>query len=196
MVLPGLQRVYQKKCFIWAQVSRKAGLEHQTHSGEHGTVNYLMGMTRTTSFGLNKELIMPGSTVIKWLHRALTVALLVFVVFQYYASQPPDDELYSEQQITSDMYLYITKYKGGGATVSDVYRYYLDAKHQVNPLNHLKKRTPFMVADTGSARITGYGSHVNATITGRIYSFTNSDLFYAGNVAIMPVINLNATGTR
>ena len=34
-----------------------------------------------------------------------------------------------------------------------------------------------MVADTGSARITGYGSHVNATITGRIYSFTNSDLF-------------------
>ena len=53
-----------------------------------------------------------------------------------------------------------------------------------------------MVADTGSARITGYGSHVNATITGRIYSFTNSDLFYAGNVAIMPVINLNATGTR
>ena len=48
-----------EKCFIWAQVSRKAGLEHQTHSGEHGTVNYLMGMTRTTSFGLNKELIMP-----------------------------------------------------------------------------------------------------------------------------------------
>lgn len=141
---------------------------------------------------------MPNSTVIKWLHRALTALLLLIVVgyatIHYYASQPPDDELYSEQQITPEVYLYVTKYKGGGATVSDVYRYYLDTKQQGNPREHLKKRTPFMVADTGSARITGYGSHVNVTITGRIYSFTNSDLFYAGNVAILPVIDLNATG--
>ncbi|WP_313385789.1 hypothetical protein [Pantoea sp.] len=107
---------------------------------------------------------MPNSTVIKWLHRALTALLLLIVV--------------------------------GYATIhySDVYRYYLDTKQQGNPREHLKKRTPFMVADTGSARITGYGSHVNVTITGRIYSFTNSDLFYAGNVAILPVIDLNATG--
>ncbi|HHA1932125.1 TPA: hypothetical protein ACOEP6_000505 [Enterobacter ludwigii] len=139
---------------------------------------------------------MPNSTVIKWLHRALTAALLVFVGFQYFANQPPDDDLYSQQQITPEVYLYVTKYKGGGATVSDVYRYYLDTKLQDNLLEHLKKRSPFMIADTGDAKISGYGSHVNVNLTGRVYSFTNSDLFYAGNVAIMPIISLNATGTR
>ncbi len=73
--------------------------------------------------------------------------------------------------------MYVTKYKGGGATVSDVYRYYLDTKLQDNLLEHLKKRSPFMVADTGDAKISGYGSHVNVNLTGRVYSFTNSDLF-------------------
>ena len=139
---------------------------------------------------------MLSSTVIKWLHRALTAVLLVYVAFQYMASQPPEDEFIAQKQITSDVYLYVTKYQGGGATVSDVYRYYLDAKQPGNPLEHLKKRVPFMVADTGDAKITGYGTHVNAVITGRVYSFTNSVFFYSGNVAVMPIINLNATGTR
>lgn len=138
--------------------------------------------------------------VIKWLHRALTAALLLVVIgvglYQYYVSQPPNDDLFAQQQVTPDVYLYVTKYKDGGATVSDVYRYYLDDKLQGNILTHLKDRTPFMVADVGNARVTGYGAHVNISVTGRVYSFTNSDLFYANGVAIMPVISINATGVR
>ncbi|MCU6670996.1 hypothetical protein M8013_19910 [Enterobacteriaceae bacterium H4N4] len=143
---------------------------------------------------------MPNSTVIKTLHRMLTavLALLVvgFSVYQYYATQPPEDDLFSQQQITPDVYLYVTKYKGGGATVSDVYRYYLDTKQKGDILHYLTSRKPFLVANTGSARITGYGTHVNATITGRVFSFTNADLFYADGMAVIPVISLNATGVR
>jgi len=143
---------------------------------------------------------MLNSMAINALHRMLTavLALLVvgFGVYQYYATQPPDDDLFLQQQITPDVYLYVTKYKGGGATVSDIFRYYLDTKQRGDILTHLASRTPFLVANTGNARITGYGTHVNVTITGRIFSFTNADLFYAEGVAVMPVINLNATGVR
>lgn len=143
---------------------------------------------------------MPKSTVIKWLHRALTVLLLLVVVcvglYQYYANQPPNDDLFAQQQVTQDVYLYVTKYKDGGATVSEVYRYYLDDKLPGDILAHLKDRAPFLVADVGNAKVTGYGAHINVSVTGRVYSFTNSDLFYANGVAIMPVISINATGVR
>ncbi|MFY9997291.1 MAG: hypothetical protein WAK61_20160 [Leclercia sp.] len=60
---------------------------------------------------------MLNSMAINALHRMLTavLALLVvgFGVYQYYATQPPDDDLFSQQQITPDVYLYVTKYKGG-----------------------------------------------------------------------------------
>ncbi|WP_318367850.1 hypothetical protein [Enterobacter sp.] len=143
---------------------------------------------------------MLNSTVIKRLHFALTVVLLLVVCvvagYQYYINKPPDDGLFAQQQVTPDIYLYVTKYKGGGATVSDVYRYYLDTRQQGDILTHLKDRSPFLVADVGTAKVTGYGAHVNVIIAGRVYSFTNSDLFYADGVAIMPVIDFNATGVR
>lgn len=60
----------------------------------------------------------------------------------------------------------------------------------------LKKRTPFMVANTKNVSATAYGNTVNIKITGKIYSFTNSDLFYSDGVAIMPAINLIANGIR
>ncbi len=46
------------------------------------------------------------------------------------------------------------------------------------------------------AQVTGYGNHLNVTLTGRVYSFTNSDLFYSDGVAIMPVISFTANGSR
>lgn len=143
---------------------------------------------------------MPNSMVIKWLHRALTATLLLlvagFLLFQHYATQQPDDELYSQQQISPDVYLYVTKYKNANATVSDVYRYYIDSKQQGDVLAYLKKKSPFLVADSGNAKVTGDGSQISADITGRVYAFTNSSIFYADGNAVIPVINLKVTGTR
>ena len=143
---------------------------------------------------------MPANTAIKYLHRLTTVilALLVagFLLYQHFINGPPDDSLAYKKQISENMWLYVTKYDGGGATVSEVYRYYLDGSLPGDVLPHLAERQPFMVTDVGNAAVTGYGSIVNVRVTGRVYSFTNSDLFYNGDTAIMPVINLAATGTR
>lgn len=143
---------------------------------------------------------MPNSTVIKSLHCTLTTVLLLLVggyaVYQYYFNGPRDDVFFSRQKVTDTMFLYITRYKGGGATVSEVYRYYLDGNLSGDPMEHLKNRAPFLVSAVSNARVTGYGSHVNVTLTGRVYSFTNSDLFYSDGVAIMPVISFTANGVR
>ncbi|WPU23635.1 hypothetical protein RI049_02405 [Cedecea neteri] len=63
-------------------------------------------------------------------------------------------------------------------------------------MEHLKSRAPFLVSEVSNAQVTGYGSHVNVKLTGRVYSFTNSDLFYSDGVAIMPVISFTANGGR
>ena len=143
---------------------------------------------------------MPANTAIKYLHRLTTVilALLVagFLLYQHFINRPPDDSLAYKKQISENMWLYVTKYDGGGATVSEVYRYYLDGSLPGDVLPHLAERQPFMVTDVGNAAVTGYGSIVNVRVTGRVYSFTNSDLFYNSDTAIMPVINLDANGIR
>lgn len=143
---------------------------------------------------------MPNNTVIKSLHCTLTAVLLLLVggdaAYQYYFNAPPDDVFFSRQKVTDTTFLYITRYKGGGATVSEVYRYYLDGNLSGDPMEHLKSRAPFLVSEVSNAKVTGYGSHVNVTLTGRVYSFTNSDLFYSDGIAIMPVISFTANGSR
>ena len=75
---------------------------------------------------------MQGSPVIKKLHCMLTAVLLLIVagfsLLYYFSRDAPDDELFVQRKITDSVYLYITRYKGGGATVSEVYRYYLDGR--------------------------------------------------------------------
>ncbi|WP_342322329.1 hypothetical protein AAEY27_18870 [Kosakonia sp. BYX6] len=141
---------------------------------------------------------MRASMVIKWLHRVTTATLLLlvagFLLYQYMMNGPKDDTLFSKKQLSENVTLYVTKYNGGGATVSDVYRYYLaDDKQTIEQLNHSE---PFLVSDTGGAHVSGYGNTVNVKLTGRVYSFSNSTLFYAGESAVIPVINLNAIGVR
>ncbi|WP_336708619.1 MULTISPECIES: hypothetical protein [unclassified Cedecea] len=148
------------------------------------------------------------------LHCALTVVLLLLVagcwllvagcwllvagyaVYQYYFNGSPNEVFFARQKVTDATFLYITRYNGGGATVSDVYRYYLDGNLSGDPVEHLKNRAPFLISAVSNAKVTGYGSHVNVTLTGRVYSFTNSDLFYSDGVAIMPVISFTANGSR
>jgi hypothetical protein len=139
--------------------------------------------------------------VIKNLHRMLTTTLLLLVggyaAYQYFFNLPPNDVLVSKQKLSDSVWLYITRYDEGNATVSDFYRFYLDKDEgDSDVMKALKKRTPFMEAKTSNLTATAYGNTVNIKITGKIYSFTNSDLFYSDGVAIMPVINLIANGTR
>jgi hypothetical protein len=119
-----------------------------------------------------------------------------FLTYQYYFNAPRHDSFVSKQKLSDTVTLYITKYDAGGATVPDVYRFYLDKDNSGNIMNALEERSPFLEANTKNVTASAYGNTVNIKITGKVYSFTNSDLFYADGVAIMPVINLIANGIR
>lgn len=144
---------------------------------------------------------MQERAVIKTLHCMLTAALLLiaggYCAYQYWFNLPPEDVFVSKQKLSDSIWLYVTKYDEGNATVSDFYRFYLDKDEgDSDVMQALKKRTPFMEAKTNSYTATGYGNTVNLKVTGKIYNFTNSDLFYIDGIAVMPVINLIANGTR
>lgn len=140
---------------------------------------------------------MQGSTVIKWIHRLLTAVLLVLVVgnvaYRYYVGPPYDDALYQSRQLNEDTWLYVTKYQGGGATVSEVYRYYLAGEIQKDVLKALGNTAPFLTADSDNASIIKVGNRVTVRITGRIYDFTNSVFYTSGGEAIIPSVELYAT---
>ncbi|HDS9357575.1 TPA: hypothetical protein QH850_000059 [Enterobacter chengduensis] len=143
---------------------------------------------------------MQKKMVIKRLHCALTMILLLvvcgFLTYQYYFNAPRHDSFVSKQKLSDTVTLYITKYDAGGATVPDVYRFYLDKDTSGNIMNALEERSPFLEANTNHVTASAYGNTVNIKITGKVYSFTNSDLFYTDGVATMPVINLIANGIR
>jgi len=48
----------------------------------------------------------------------LTAVLLLIVagfsLLYYFSREAPDDELFAQREITDSVYLYITRYKGGG----------------------------------------------------------------------------------
>lgn len=144
---------------------------------------------------------MQRKSVIKMLHCMLTAILCLIVggyaAYQYLFNAPPHDTFVSKQRLSDSVWLYVTKYDEGNATVSDIYRFYLDKDEgQANAMEALKERTPFLETNTPSVTATAYGNTVNLKLTGKVYSFTNSDLFYSGGVAVMPVINLIAYGAR
>lgn len=139
--------------------------------------------------------------VIKKLHCLLTAVLLMIIggyaAYQYWFNLPPNDVFVSKQKLSNNVWLYITKYDQGNATVTDFYRFYLDKDEgSTDVMEALKRRTPFMEAQTKNITASGYGNTVNIKVTGKIYSFTNSDLFYSDGIAITPVINLIANGAR
>ena len=137
------------------------------------------------------------STAIKWLHRLTTILLLIIVAgyfsYEYFMKSRSDDRLVIKKEVTENVTLYVTQY-GGGATVPDIYRYYLNNKNQT--MEQLRENKPFLVSDNGNAIISGYGNTVNVKLSGRIYSFSNLTMFYAQENLVIPVINLTAIGVR
>ncbi len=144
---------------------------------------------------------MLASSVTKKLHGMLTVVLLLLVggyaAYYSFFNSPPHDTFVVKQKLSDSVWLYVTKYDEGNATVSNIYRFYLDKDlGNSDVTNALKDRSPFLETNTDAVTATAYGNTVNVKMTGKIYSFTNSDLFYENNVAVMPVINITANGVR
>ncbi|MTD39634.1 hypothetical protein GIX45_13635 [Erwinia sp. CPCC 100877] len=125
----------------------------------------------------------------------LTVVLLAIVVIGYFLWRseqgPYDDSMYSKKDLGNGIWLYVTKYNNAAATDSDVYRYYLNKKLD-DAMPILQEAAPFLTTDTGDAKVSAIGQRVTVSLTGRIYSFSNSDFFYNGSVAVMPRIDINA----
>jgi hypothetical protein len=63
---------------------------------------------------------------------------------------PSHDSFVSKQKLSDSVTLYITKYDDGGATVSDVYRFYLDKDNSGNIMKALEDRSPFLEANTSN----------------------------------------------
>ncbi|WPO96027.1 hypothetical protein SFA32_03340 [Buttiauxella sp. HR94] len=144
---------------------------------------------------------MLASSVTKKLHGMLTVVLLLLVggyaAYYSFFNSPPHDTFVSKQKLSDSVWLYVTKYDDGNATVSNIYRFYLDKDlGNSDVTNALKDRSPFLETNTDAVTATAYGNTVNVKMTGKIYNFTNSDLFYENDVAVMPVINITANGVR
>jgi len=120
-----------------------------------------------------------------------------YVAYQYFYNTPPHDIFISKQKLSDSIWLYVTKYDEGNASVSDIYRFYLDKNEEnIDIIEKLKERSPFLETNTPAVTASAYGNTVNIKITGKVYSFTNSDLFYVDGIAVMPIINIVANGIR
>lgn len=139
---------------------------------------------------------MRGKMGIKWAHRLLTAILLLvvagYVVYQNYTVPPYNDTVFSSRQLNENTWLYVTKYQGGGATVSDVYRYYLAGKLSASPLKELGKIAPFLTAERGDAVVSKIGNLLSVNVTGKVYDFTNSVFYYSDGVAYTPTVDFTA----
>ena len=140
---------------------------------------------------------MPSKTFIKWLHRVLTVVLLVAVV-AFFALNSGDndhskDKLISSQQLDGHTWLYVTGETRGGATVAYSYRYYLAGKIQSDISANLAKQLPFLVATGSSAAVSVEGDTISIKYSGRVYSFSNSIAYEYQGQTFRPHLDFQAT---
>lgn len=141
---------------------------------------------------------MNNSNKIKGLYWSTAAAIIIlvggFLIYESVINGLTNDVLAGKTRITENTTVYVTKYNGGDMTMPEVYRYYLGDNQQT--IQQLHDSEPFLVADNGAATFSGDGNTVNITLTGRIYSFSNQTLFFSQGVAVIPVVNLYASGVR
>ncbi|EMH4161782.1 hypothetical protein RJ498_000999 [Pluralibacter gergoviae] len=140
---------------------------------------------------------MPLKMVIRWLHCMLTTILLVivigFVILNTGGDSRADDKLVSSQQISDSAWLYVTEYSGGGATVANIYRYYLSGKLEGNISASLAKQVYFMEADGSAARVSAQDNTFHIQYSGRVFSFSNSVVYEANGKTFLPHINFQVS---
>jgi hypothetical protein len=130
---------------------------------------------------------MQRHAVINWLHGTVTALLLIVVIVicgAIYLSSPGRNDGYSiasTKKISDNVYLYITRYDAGNATVSDIYRYYINKYSQSKDvLALIEKQKPFLVADHEGALFSASGEEILVEFTGKVFDFTNSVFFEDG----------------
>ena len=121
---------------------------------------------------------MPFRTAIKWIHRLVTLALLILVIGFVYLNQQPnprtDDELQRVYKLSDSVWLYMTVNSNGGATVPTIYRYYLSKEipgKDKAVIQYLAAKSP-LLEGTGTvteASIDKNGE-VNIAYSGKVFS--------------------------
>ena len=125
---------------------------------------------------------MPFKTAIKWIHRLVTVSLLVLVIGFLWLNHQPNqrnsDELQRVYQLSDSVWLYMTVNNQGGTTVPPIYRYYLSgalAGKDTDIIHQLAMKYP-VIEGTGtitSASIDTSGEEKNAK-SGKAISIENN----------------------
>ncbi|ASV57383.1 hypothetical protein LJPFL01_4020 [Lelliottia jeotgali] len=121
---------------------------------------------------------MPFKTAIKWIHRLVTVSLIVLVAGFLWLNHQPDnrdnDELQRAFKLSDSMWLYMTVNSNGGATVPVLYRYYLSREipgKDTDVIRQLNALTPFLEGDGSitATRIEDNGG-ISITYSGKVFS--------------------------
>ncbi|KAJ93739.1 hypothetical protein DF41_11770 [Raoultella planticola] len=121
---------------------------------------------------------MPFRTVIRWLHRLVTLALLVLIIGFVWLNHQPDprnsDELQHVYKLSDNVWLYMTVNNQGGATVPTIYRYYLSheiAGNDTEIIQQLTQKSP-VIEGTGSLTSAGIDKNgaVNLSYSGKVIS--------------------------
>lgn len=125
---------------------------------------------------------MPFKTAIKWIHRLVTVSLLVLVIGFLWLNHQPNqrnsDELQRVYQLSDSVWLYMTVNNQGGTTAPPIYRYYLSgalAGKDTDIIHQLAMKYP-VIEGTGtitSASIDTSGE-VKIAYSGKVISIENN----------------------
>ncbi|MBB1202129.1 hypothetical protein EGM70_17765 [Enterobacteriaceae bacterium 89] len=121
---------------------------------------------------------MPFKTAIKWIHRFVTVLLLVLVgAFLWLNHQPThreSDELKRAYKLSDDVWLYMTANDEGGTTVPTIYRYYLSKEIHGDNKDIAKTLAtiPPVIVGTGSIVETSVDKKGEVTLSysGKVFS--------------------------
>ena len=125
---------------------------------------------------------MPFKTAIKWIHRLVTVSLLVLVIGFLWLNHQPNqrnsDELQRVYQLSDSVWLYMTENNQGGATVPTIYRYYLSGEisgNDADVIHQLAMKHP-VIEGTGTITTASMDTNgeVKITYSGKVISIQDN----------------------
>ena len=125
---------------------------------------------------------MPFKTAIKWIHRLITLSLLVLVIgflwLNHQPSQRNSDELQRVYKLSDSVWLYMTVNNQGGATVPTIYRYYLSGEisgNDADVIHQLAMKHP-VIEGTGTITTASMDTNgeVKITYSGKVISIQDN----------------------
>lgn len=122
---------------------------------------------------------MPFKTAIKWIHRLVTVSLLIgFLWLNHQPNQRNNDELQRVYKLSDSVWLYMTVNNQGGATVPTIYRYYLSGEisgNDADVIHQLAMKHP-VIEGTGTITTASMDTNgeVKITYSGKVISIQDN----------------------